>query len=418
MEEESRSPKWLIIVAAVLYITFTALCFTLTSNWRYGFLCICSGLFGFVLKYGPLGFTCSFRSMVTVGDFMQYRDLLVMLFVGTGLCSLVESINGFHPLFDATKTKTFQDSASPIGLSLVLGSFVFGIGMQLGSGCASGTFVGIGEGFLKAYVVLPFFVVGSVIAVLDPVYKWWTKLPSTKYPIRIEFGFTLMIIMTLFGFSFISDFIKRRKKEYSASGRDDFAGMRSLFTMDGPNTKSEDEEGEKWYKSIIVAAIVGCILALFYMFNGTMIGVTGILPKVGGAILKVCGVKVDKWIYFQMSPLPKNFLDSNIFDSNIFIALGAFLASTIKGNFGKSQKHGVIEYIKGVFGGLLMGFGARLANGCNIGAMTSGITSSSMHGFVWMFCAITGSLLTCQIDKFLSKKCKREAPINTFTPII
>lgn len=416
--EEKKSPRWLIIIAIVLYVTFTALCFSLTSNWRIGFLCIVSTLFGFVLKYGPLGFTCSFRSLTTDGDFKQYRDLLVMLFVGTGLCSLIESIQGLHPLFDPTKTKKFSDSGSPVGVSLVIGSFMFGIGMQLGSGCASGTFVGIGEGFLKAYLVLPFFVVGSVLAVMDPVYKWWSKLPATKEPVQIEFGFTLMIIMALFGLTFISDTIKSRRRQMNSErSHDDFTVMKSLFTIDGPNTKSNDENEEKWYHSIIVGAIVGVILALFYLFNGTMIGITGVLPKVGCAILKKCGVKVDNWVYFQQSPLPKNFLDVNIFDSNIFIALGAFLAATIKGNFGKGQKKGVVEYIRGVFGGLLMGFGARLANGCNIGAMTSGITSSSMHGFVWMACAIIGSLLTCQTDKFIAKKCKKES-VNTFTPIL
>jgi uncharacterized membrane protein YedE/YeeE len=41
----------------------------------------------------------------------------------------------------------------------------------------------------------------------------------------------------------------------------------------------------------------------------------------------------------------------------------------------------------------LLGYGARLAYGCNIGAYFSGIASSSVHGWVWLVFAFTGSAL-------------------------
>ena len=43
-------------------------------------------------------------------------------------------------------------------------------------------------------------------------------------------------------------------------------------------------------------------------------------------------------------------------------------------------------------GGLLMGYGARLAFGCNVGALFSGLASGSMHGWVWFALAFIGSL--------------------------
>ena len=42
-------------------------------------------------------------------------------------------------------------------------------------------------------------------------------------------------------------------------------------------------------------------------------------------------------------------------------------------------------------GGLLMGYGARLSFGCNIGALFSGIASGSLHGWVWFAAAFAGS---------------------------
>jgi len=38
-----------------------------------------------------------------------------------------------------------------------------------------------------------------------------------------------------------------------------------------------------------------------------------------------------------------------------------------------------------------MGYGARLAGGCNIGAYFSGIASFSLHGWVWGVVALLGT---------------------------
>ena len=44
-----------------------------------------------------------------------------------------------------------------------------------------------------------------------------------------------------------------------------------------------------------------------------------------------------------------------------------------------------------VIGGLVMGYGARLAYGCNIGAFFSGIASTSLHGWLWIAAALPGN---------------------------
>jgi hypothetical protein len=49
--------------------------------------------------------------------------------------------------------------------------------------------------------------------------------------------------------------------------------------------------------------------------------------------------------------------------------------------------------VAAVIGGLTMGYGARLAYGCNIGAFFSGVASGSLHGWVWIVCAVAGNLI-------------------------
>ena len=41
-------------------------------------------------------------------------------------------------------------------------------------------------------------------------------------------------------------------------------------------------------------------------------------------------------------------------------------------------------------GGLLMGWGARLGFGCNIGAFVGGVASGSLHGWIWFGAALCG----------------------------
>ena len=215
MEEKKKepSPQWLIVVSAAVISAYTLCIFLFSSNWRNGFLVLLSGLFGFILKFGPFGYTCTFKSMIVKQDFSEYRDMLIMLFTGTLLCSIFEMFPSLRPLFPTNPKATLSNSSAPIGLSLVIGSFLFGIGMQLGSGCASGTFVGIGGGFLKAYVVLPFFIIGATIFTLNPFYNFWSKLPKTKKKVTIPFYCTLLILLYLYGITLLIDFLKEKKKK-------------------------------------------------------------------------------------------------------------------------------------------------------------------------------------------------------------
>ena len=40
----------------------------------------------------------------------------------------------------------------------------------------------------------------------------------------------------------------------------------------------------------------------------------------------------------------------------------------------------------------MLGYGARIAYGCNIGAYFSGIASASLHGWLWFAAAFLGNI--------------------------
>src|SRR5699024_6665623 len=51
---------------------------------------------------------------------------------------------------------------NPAGIHVAVGAFMFGIGMVIAGGCASGTLMRVGEGFVMQWLSLVFFIIGSL----------------------------------------------------------------------------------------------------------------------------------------------------------------------------------------------------------------------------------------------------------------
>jgi len=68
-------------------------------------------------------------------------------------------------------------------------------------------------------------------------------------------------------------------------------------------------------------------------------------------------------------------------------------AAGLAGRFAPSFKIPGKSIAAAIIGGLLLGYGARIAFGCNIGAYFGGISSTSLHGWLWFVAAFIGSSL-------------------------
>src|SRR3712207_9593635 len=71
-----------------------------------------------------------------------------------------------------------QGLVAPVGVSVVFGAFLFGIGMQLGGGCASGTLYTVGGGSVRMLLTLAAFVAGSTVGAAH--LHWWSALPQDR----------------------------------------------------------------------------------------------------------------------------------------------------------------------------------------------------------------------------------------------
>ncbi len=96
---------------------------------------------------------------------------------------------------------------------------------------------------------------------------------------------------------------------------------------------------------------------------------------------------------FQQAALTRPLLADTTSVMNIGIVVGALAAAAMAGRLKFSAHASLFSLIAAVVGGLLLGYGARLAYGCNIGAFFSGVASTSLHGWVWIVAAALGNVI-------------------------
>jgi len=78
---------------------------------------------------------------------------------------------------------------------------------------------------------------------------------------------------------------------------------------------------------------------------------------------------------------------------NLGIMLGALAAAALAGRCAPVWRVPARSLAAAVVGGLMLGYGARIAYGCNIGAYFSGVSSTSLHGWVWLASAFIGNII-------------------------
>ena len=137
---------------------------------KSAFVWIVGVALGLTLQRSRFCFTASMRDPVLTGGTNLTKAVVVGLAVSTVGFSALQLGAYFKAgqLADAMKLS----SLDPVGLHTVVGGVLFGIGAVIAGGCASGTLMRMGEGFLQQWIVLPFFVAGSLIgAATWPLWK-------------------------------------------------------------------------------------------------------------------------------------------------------------------------------------------------------------------------------------------------------
>jgi uncharacterized membrane protein YedE/YeeE len=109
-------------------------------------------LIGLVLQRGQFCLTCAFRDIFVNKYFYITRGFLFLLF----LTMVLFYLGNWAGVIPDTNFPYIKDA----GLYTVVGGLIFGVGMVLGGGCASGTLFRIGEGNTSSIVALAGMLIG------------------------------------------------------------------------------------------------------------------------------------------------------------------------------------------------------------------------------------------------------------------
>lgn len=333
------------------------------------------GAIGWVLQRGRFCMNSAFRDTIFIQDFTYMRAYILALII---------AIVGANILSDMGYIKLL---AQPFWfVADIVGGLIFGLGIVLAGGCGSGIWYRAGEGQMASWVaILGFFLGISATShgMLQPIYKMLR-------------GIRIMGVETT-----------------NADG-DPVTLAPTLFNVIDPHSMAV-----KW-GVIAVVVIAGAIFVLkgkpfaykkskgyFWSATGVMLGVLAIIAfwasqKFGGVASGLTFTTPSRDLFLaittgsaQPQPPFKGFqLGHMILTWPIMFVIGVPLGAALSAKLLKEfvwKTPGAKELLT-VFGGsLMMGVGAQLAGGCNMGQGITGIASLSIGSIVATISIILGN---------------------------
>ncbi|GAB3487403.1 YeeE/YedE family protein [Nocardiopsis coralliicola] len=332
---------------------------------------------GLALFHSRFGFTSAWRQFIAVGNGAGLRAHAVLLGTTATLFALV--IGTGTGLFGNDPSP----SAGPIGIALFLGAFLFGIGMQLGGACASGTLFAVGSGQSAILITLVGFIAGSVI--YSAAWPLVADLPAVP-PVLLSdhvgwFGSWAITIAVLAALVVGTRAVQNRRVPPPTGAVPSVRGAARIVRGSWPMIAG----------ALVLAALGAGVLIV----SGGAWGITSAFNLWGAKALQLVGAQPETWAFWSQPDQAEQLAGPVLADknslTNIGIILGAAVAAAAAGAWKLHTGLSGNVVAAGLVGGVLMGIGARLAGGCNIGAYLAGIASGSVHGWLWALVALAGT---------------------------
>ena len=346
------------------------------ESWRLGALFVVGGLLGVSLYHAAFGFTAAYRDAIVRREISGVTAQLVMLGAAMVLFApvLAQGQAFGHGVVGAV---------APVGVQVAVGSFLFGLGMQLAGGCGSGTLYTVGGGSTRMVATLIAFCAGAFVGSLD--MGRWAAAPSLgSITIAQSLGWERAVALQLGVLALV--WLGLRRWARGAVRRPlwgEGLNWRRLLRGPWPLLLSAGGLALLNWATLVLAGHPWTITWAFTLWGAKAAAALGWDPATspfwsGG---------------FQQAALGRSIFRDITSIMDIGIVVGALGAAGLAGRFAPTLKLPPRSLLAAIIGGLVMGYGARLAFGCNIGAFFSGVASTSLHGWLWILCALPGTWL-------------------------
>jgi hypothetical protein len=363
--------RWLLTAALAAFFAFLLL----SVYVRQAVLFLVGIGLGATLAAARFGFTTGWRQLVAERDPSGAAGQLLLLALAA---LLAMPLLAYYP--------EMQAALGPPSISLIVGAFVFGAAMQVADGCGSGTLYKAGLGFPLNMAILPFFALGSFLGSVH--LQGWLSLGQLE-PVGFvqSWGVTVALLLTgglLLGLAALMRLWVGPGKVWFTKRWGWGAVLLALFA-----TLNLVLAGQPW------GVVYG-----FGLWAGKLVTAAGLFDPSGNA-------------FWSQANQARHLGESVLLDvtsiTNIGILAGALwvgMKKTPSANQNTSQDTAqdtsqptlsTQQWAVGLLAGLVMGYSSRLAFGCNVGAMLSGISTGSLHGWIWLPLAFAGTLLGLKV---------------------
>jgi len=300
--------------------------------------------FGYALQRGGFCMNTAFRSLIFDKDLSVFRAYILALLINIVGVNLLDEFR----IINLTITPFFW-------LATIVGGFIFGSGMVLAGGCGSGTCYRVGKGMVGSLVALTGFALGvatSRMGILNPVERFLRR-PTLDI---LGEEVTLVNLLGVNRWVVIAVIVV----------------IGTIWLLRSP--KDRFVIGWNWRKTGFIIGAIGVVAWLASGFTGRDYGlsVTGPVASVMQFLVKG-EINALDWGSFLIIGVP----------------VGAFIAAKVTGEFGwKAPSPERIAQQLG--GGIIMGVGASIAGGCNIGHGLTGISTLAVSSITATIFTILG----------------------------
>lgn len=346
------------------------------QGWRQAALWGLGAALGVALYHATFSFAGAFRDALGQGRGLRLRAQMLMLALLVVL--MMPAIEAGSLFGEPVRGLVF-----PAGVAVLVGAFVFGIGMQLGGGCASGTLYTAGGGNSRMVLTLGFFIAGATLAAWDS--ERWSSLPalpSVTLPALLGLWPAIGLSLAVFALVTWASLVIERRRHGGAEA----LSWRGGAWLRGP-----------WPLAWGAVALALLNLATLILAGRPWV-ITAAFPLWGSRAVEALGWDDPAFWPFWEDPtraeaILRPLLAERTTAMDLGLIAGAMLAAVLAGRFAPRLLLPPRQALASILGGLLLGYGAVMASGCNISAYVGGIASGSLHGWAWILPALAGNWL-------------------------
>jgi uncharacterized membrane protein YedE/YeeE len=335
------------------------------------------GALGFVMQRGRFCLNTAFRDVIFVKDYTMFRAYLLCVVVAVLGSNFLEQMGWLAGVNAQTNQVVVYGllRQNLVPVANIVGGFIFGLGIVLAGGCASGIVYRLGEGQVSALIATFGFFFGIVMTqtgMISPAHKF---LSSLKIPIG---GVTNPAIWDIFGGGPTAKWVTIAV----------FCAALLAFVFKGKPTFGKSGKGYSW-------GLTGLLLGLLTATAWFVSSKYGGMPR-GLAITTPLREAFSSLLFnHSYSPFPE-FSFFGIFNGTwgvffIFaVPFGAYLSAVSLKEF-KLKTPPAREALTVFFGSILMGIGAVIAGGCNLGHGVTGMSTMAVSSLVAISAIILGN---------------------------